>query len=55
MQVARVFRNPLVACVNAPRLNAVVNKLAKIWDDHARVLSREMQAARTAGAAAAAV
>jgi hypothetical protein len=51
-QVARVFRNPLVSCVDARRLTAVVDKLAKVWEDKARQLSREMRAARLAGVTA---
>jgi hypothetical protein len=45
LQVARVFRNPLVSCVDAARLTRVCQRLAKVWDDKARQLSREMRAA----------
>ncbi|WIA39191.1 hypothetical protein OEZ86_005316 [Tetradesmus obliquus] len=48
-KVARIFRNPLVACVSVAQLTPVCNKLAQVWDSHARQLSREMQAARLAG------
>jgi hypothetical protein len=49
LQVARVFRNPLVSCVNASRLTVISGMLAKVWDNQARRLSREMRAARVAG------
>lgn len=49
LQVARIFRNPLVACVSVAQLTPVCDKLAQVWDSNARQLSRERQAARLAG------